>query len=38
LERIEVKVERIEKEHGKHNSGGVRRIVVVTTSLDDESS
>ncbi len=37
LERIEVKVERIEKEHGRHNSGGVGRAVV-TMSMDDESS
>ncbi len=33
-----MKVERTKKEHGRHNSGGIGRVVVATTSLDDESS
>jgi hypothetical protein len=37
LESLEVKVERIEEDHARHNSGGAR-IAATTTSLDDESS
>jgi len=37
LGKKKVNTEKTEKDHARHNSGGAR-IVIATTSLDDESN